>query len=209
MGLPAHQGGKCGMTEAILVTQSVHRGRQTKFTPSTIQQITNLVERGKSRDEIAEIIGVTPATLQVTCSRLKISLRRPSYDLGTGMLRYRRKRFANGVHQLNGHAIGTSSEQTEENPRLEGPSIVPPSEVVSADNSKPPTPQFGIQMQYKGENRTVELPLSADMLGRLAIEAEYRNMRIGELVAQLILRIAEKDLFTLVLDPRCGTQPAQ
>jgi hypothetical protein len=190
------------MTEAVVVTPSVHRGRQTKFTPSTIQQITNLVDRGKSRDEIAEIVGVTPATLQVTCSRLKISLRRPSYDPGTGMLRPRRKRFANGVYPLNGHANGASTEQMEENPRSEGPSIVPPSEGVSADNSKPPTPQFGMQMHYKGKNRTIKLPLSADMLGRLAIEAEFRNMRIGELVAQLILRIAEKDLFKLVIDPR-------
>jgi hypothetical protein len=202
MDLTAHQGGKCGMTEAILVTPTVNRGRQTKFTPETIRQITNLVERGKSRDEIAEIIGVTPATLQVTCSRLKISLRRPTYDVGTGMLRHRRKHFPNGenVHQLNGHTNRTSLGQMEENPRLEGPSTVPPSEVVSEDNNKPPAPAFSIRMQYKGENRTIELPLSPDMIGRLAIEAEFRNMRIGELVAQLILGIAENDLVKLVLD---------
>jgi hypothetical protein len=63
--------------------QSPTGGRQTKFTPANLRQITNLVERGKSREEIAEIIGVTPATLAVTCSRLKISLRRPKFDLGT------------------------------------------------------------------------------------------------------------------------------
>jgi len=63
-----------------------HRGRQTKFTPENIRQITNLLERGKSREEIAEVIGVTPATLQVTCSKLGISLRRPRFDMGTGML---------------------------------------------------------------------------------------------------------------------------
>jgi hypothetical protein len=192
------------MTEAILVTQSGNRGRQTKFTPETIRQITNLVERGKSRDEIAEIIGVTPATLQVTCSRLKISLRRPTYDMGTGMLRHRRKPFLNGVsvHQLNGHANKTNPEEMAENPRLEGPSIIPPSEVVSGEDGKPPAPEFSIRMQYKGENRTNELPLSPDMVGRLAIEADFRNMRIGELVAQLILGVAKNDLFTLVLDRR-------
>jgi hypothetical protein len=37
-----------------------------------------LVERGKSREEIAELIGVTVGSLQVTCSRLGISLRRPA-----------------------------------------------------------------------------------------------------------------------------------
>jgi hypothetical protein len=36
-----------------------HRGTPTKFTPERMQQVRNLVERGKSRDEIAEIIGVT------------------------------------------------------------------------------------------------------------------------------------------------------
>jgi transposase-like protein len=60
--------------------------RSKKFTPETIQQITNLVERGKGRIEIAEIIGVTPGTLAVACSKLGISLRRQRWDLGTGPL---------------------------------------------------------------------------------------------------------------------------
>ena len=48
-----------------------------KFTPERIEQIKNLVERGKRREEIAELIGVTVGSLQVTCSRLGISLRQP------------------------------------------------------------------------------------------------------------------------------------
>ena len=48
-----------------------------KYTPERIEQIKNLVERGKPREEIAELIGVTVGSLQVTCSRLGISLRRP------------------------------------------------------------------------------------------------------------------------------------
>ena len=48
-----------------------------KFTPERIEQIKNLVECGKRREEIAELIGVTVGSLQVTCSRLGISLRRP------------------------------------------------------------------------------------------------------------------------------------
>ena len=51
--------------------------RQT-FTPASIQQMRTLVERGKRREEIAELIGVTVGSLQVTCSRLGISLRRPA-----------------------------------------------------------------------------------------------------------------------------------
>jgi hypothetical protein len=53
-----------------LATQLPTRGRQLKFTPERLQQIRNLVERGKSREEIAELIGVTVGSLQVTCSRL-------------------------------------------------------------------------------------------------------------------------------------------
>ena len=51
--------------------------REVKFTPERIEQIKNLVERGKRREEIAELFGVTVGSLQVTCSRLGISLRRP------------------------------------------------------------------------------------------------------------------------------------
>ena len=59
------------------IVQLGRRGRQVKFTPERIEQIKNLVERGKRREEIAELIGVTVGSLQVTCSRLGISLRRP------------------------------------------------------------------------------------------------------------------------------------
>jgi hypothetical protein len=43
--------------------------RKVKFTPERIEQIKNLVEHGKRREEIAELIGVTVG--------LGISLRRP------------------------------------------------------------------------------------------------------------------------------------
>src|SRR5215475_11341252 len=52
------------------------RGRPTKFTPERIEQIGDLVAAGKSRDEIAGLLGVTVGSLQVTCSKLGISLRR-------------------------------------------------------------------------------------------------------------------------------------
>jgi len=64
-----------------LATQLPTRGRQIKFTPERIQQIRNLVERGKSREEIAELVGVTVRSLQVTCSSLEISVRRPDTPL--------------------------------------------------------------------------------------------------------------------------------
>ena len=68
-------------------TQLPTRGRRIKFTPERLQQIRNLVERGKSREEIAELIGVTVGSLQVTCSRLGISLRRVVFSNRMGLLR--------------------------------------------------------------------------------------------------------------------------
>jgi hypothetical protein len=55
--------------------------RHRKFTPERIQQIKDLVARGETREQIAAIIGVTVGTLQVTCSRMGISLRRPRVKL--------------------------------------------------------------------------------------------------------------------------------
>jgi hypothetical protein len=64
---------------------AVNNGRPIKFTPERLEQIRNLVERGKSREEIAEMIGVTLGSLQVTCSRVGISLRQPRPDLAAPM----------------------------------------------------------------------------------------------------------------------------
>ena len=75
---------------------TVPQRRQTKFTPERLSQIANLVERGKSREEIAALIGVTVGTLQVTCSKFGISLRRPRFNTGTGYLRPSKERSSNG-----------------------------------------------------------------------------------------------------------------
>jgi transposase len=59
------------------------KSHKIKFTLERIAQIKNLIERGMSRGEIAEIIGVTVGSLQVTCSRLGLSLRRPRLAMTT------------------------------------------------------------------------------------------------------------------------------
>jgi hypothetical protein len=61
------------MTDTLVATN----GRSMKFTPERLGQIRNLVERGLSREQIAETMGTTLGSLQVTCSRYNISLRRP------------------------------------------------------------------------------------------------------------------------------------
>jgi len=51
--------------------------RATKFCPANVQKIKDWVAEGISREEIAKSLDVTVGSLQVTCSRLGISLRMP------------------------------------------------------------------------------------------------------------------------------------
>ena len=53
-----------------------HQGRPKKFTPANLQKIKDWVAEGISREEIAKSLDVTIGSLQVTCSRLGITLRR-------------------------------------------------------------------------------------------------------------------------------------
>ena len=59
---------------------------------------------------------------------------------------------------------------------------------------------FAIRMQYRGEERTTQLPLTQDLVRQLAFEAEFRNMRIGEFVGELIVAMLKKDLFQAALE---------
>jgi hypothetical protein len=59
---------------------------------------------------------------------------------------------------------------------------------------------FAIRMQYRGEERTTELPLTQHMIGQLAFEAAFRNVTIGELIGELIVAVVNKDLLQAVLE---------
>ena len=54
--------------------------RPTKFCPANVQKIKDWVAEGISREEIAVLLDVPLGSLQVTCSRLGISLRRRHDD---------------------------------------------------------------------------------------------------------------------------------
>jgi len=195
---------------AELTAHVLTRGRQIKFTPERIQQIRNLVERGKSREEIAELIGVTLGSLQVTCSRLGVSLRRPIFNTGTGLLR-RAAPGPNGTanHHADDASKGVILQSTKERPEQN-------SQSAPVEQAQTPTPHqeqakrmnevglanFAIRMRYKDEERTTELPLTDDIIRQLAFEAELRNMRIGELIGELIIAIMKKDFFQQVLSPK-------
>ena len=179
------------------------RGRPTKFTLERLQQIRNLVERGESREQIAEILDVTVGSLQVTCSRLGISLRRPKFDNGVRLLRQK----AITLHSLVDRDESMLSQPIEE--PSQGNSRSGPAEpaVLAAkpQQERVKTLEAGsasiaIRIQYKGTERTFELPLTLDEVGKLAWEAEFRDMRIGQFIGKLIEAMVTKDLFRAVLD---------
>jgi DNA-binding CsgD family transcriptional regulator len=63
------------------------KGRQpTKFTPANIARIKEWVAQGVGREEIANRLEVTIGSLQVTCSRLGISLRKNALTKGNGAI---------------------------------------------------------------------------------------------------------------------------
>ena len=179
-----------------IAAQVLTRGRQIKFTPERIQQIKNLVERGKSRGEIADLVGVTVGSLQVTCSRLGISLRRPTFNTGAGSLR-RDERRSGGVSTTSPSCGGDSALL-----RLSTEPAEQDSRSWPVEQAQAPTPSasFAITMRYRDEERTTELPLTQNMIGQLAFEAAFRNVTIGELIAQLIVAVANEDLLQTVLE---------
>ena len=196
-------------TQAKLSPQLLtSRGRPTKFTLERLQQIRNLVERGESREQIAEILDVTVGSLQVTCSRLGISLRRPKVDNGVRLLRQlnsisRKKTIT--MHDPidhNGSALSQPTEQQSHQNSQSGPTEPAPAAKPQQDRLQTleaGSPSVAIRFQYKGTERTTELPLNLDMIGRLAWEAEFRNMSTAELIGELIMGMVKKDLFRAVL----------
>jgi hypothetical protein len=47
--------------------------------------------------------------------------------------------------------------------------------------------RFAIRVQYRGQERTIELPFTEDMIRQLAFEAALRGVPISDLVCDLIV----------------------
>ena len=159
---------------AELSSQVPPRGRPIKFTPERIQQIRNLVDRGKSREEIAELIEVTVGSLQVTCSKLGISLRRPRLD--------------NGIRFLTRGIPVPSNGRSTSDPRCDVSVPLQPIEGRSRQDLQAGPPErtwhttrhqqrpkaneadlanLTLTMHYKGEGRTTKLALTPLAIGQL------------------------------------------
>jgi len=94
------------------------------------------------------------------------------------------------------HGSGPAVGRVETAPLQGGPH-----EVCSA--------HFAVVIEYKDQEQTTELRLPQDIIATLALEAEFRDMRIGELIGALIAGTMEKDLLQLILDTEKGTKNPQ
>ena len=172
------------MTSSMpIINGSVASRRRTKFTPKNIRLITYLVGQGRRREEIAQALGVTPGTLAVTCSKLKVSLRRPRASPGAA------------THAIGERRRATPKRQGSHHHRTEAVQI---KAATDADDMRSAT--LAIQMTSKGATRTMELPIPGEIIGQLAIEAEVRDMKLPELLSKLLISTVERGLFPLVVD---------
>jgi len=184
----------------------ISRGRSLKFTPERLRQIKNLVERGKSRDEIADILDVSVGSLQVTCSKMGISLRRPKFDNGVCLMRKRTPLSENTSHNPIDHngrgLLQATEEQSQGNSQSQPaePTALAKPQQERANTLEASSASAAIRFRYRGMERTDELALSPHTIERLALEAAMRGVAIGELITDLITTIVSKDLFALALD---------
>src|SRR5215475_8127107 len=149
------------------MTNANRRGRQ--FTPEGLQQIRNLVERGKSREEIAELIGVTVGSLQDTCSRLGIGL---TYSGSRG-------------GDVPSPPINGQSQQNSQSGPVEQPQATTPHE------ERARTDEMGLanlapRMKYRGERARMipidrKSPVDTHIGQRLKEYRQLRGMTVREL----------------------------
>jgi hypothetical protein len=152
------------------------RGRRVKFTPQAIEKIKEFVAEGISRDEIANRLGVTVGSLQVTCSRLGVSLRRIISANGSG-------RHTADV-RLGSVGIAHLREQKE---------------VSQPEAYAAPVAKFAITMRHQGKERTTDIPLSSAAIETLALEAMPRDLDIAGLIGQVLVAAINKDMIHKIL----------
>ena len=152
------------------------KGRRVKFTPEALQKIKDFVAEGISRDEIANRLGVTVGSLQVTCSRLGISLRRIIFPSCSG------RRTADV--KLGSVGIAHVPEQKE---------------VSQPAARTAPSATFAVTIRDRGKEQTSEIPLPSPATEVLTLEAMSRDLNIAELIGQVLVATIKKDMIQKIL----------
>src|SRR5262245_10184922 len=140
-------------------------GRASNYTPQTIQNIKEMVAQGLSREEIAQRLDVTVGSLQVTCSKLGVSLRRS------------RMRFP-------------SHERLALELKLSRPGL----EVGLVEKGSRLKVKIAITIQRGDLLRTFDVPLTNKAIEELAFLASLRQVKLVELIAQILSGAVDKGL---------------
>ena len=143
-----------------------------KFTTANIQKIKDWVAEGISREEIAELLDVTLGSLQVTCSRLGISLRRR--------------------HVLNGNACD-SRVMSGNGTRHDIPNHPPMVGHMRVGA------QLQITLERDGVRRATTLPLTARDIAQLALAAAARNVGMTQLLTEVVTMAIKKGMIEEIL----------
>ena len=157
------------------------RGRRVKFTPQVIEQIKDSVAAGISRDEIAKRVGVTVGSLQVTCSRLGISLRRIILTNGLGC----------HTADVGGRTIPS--------PFSVGIAHVREREVSQPAARAAPSVKFAIMMRHRGKEQTTDILLPSPAIEVLALETMLRDLNIAGFIGQILVAAINKDMIPRIL----------
>jgi hypothetical protein len=154
----------------------------TKFTPQAVQKIKESVAQGVSRDEIANLLDVTVGSLQVTCSRMGISLRRnPNGSARLALDSGGRTIPAPGPIRIVGlqkHKAGEVSQ-------------------VAAHDA--PLAKYAITMSRGGKEVASDIPLPSCAIAGLALEATFQNLGMTQLMGQMLVAAMKKDILAEIL----------
>jgi hypothetical protein len=145
-------------------------GRASKFTPQAIQKIKEMVAQGLSREEIAQRLDVTVGSLQVTCSKLGVSLRRPRMRFPSYELKPELKLSRAGL------------------------------EVGLVEKGWLLKVKIAITIQHGDLLRSLDVPLSNKAIGELALVAALRKVGLVELIAQILSGAVDKGLVKKILN---------
>ena len=171
-----------GAAMTMTTTSPPARGRRIKFTSQVIEQIKESVAAGISRDEIANRVGVTVGSLQVTCSRLGISLRRIISPDGSGR------------HMPD---VGRKTIPT---PCSVGSAHVREQKEISQPTARAaPSANFAITMRHRGKEQTSDIELPSRAIEVLACEAISRDLDIARLIGQILVEAINKDMIPKIL----------
>ena len=143
-----------------LIQETVPRSgrRATKFAPDNLQRIRELVSQGVPRARIAEILGVSVGSLQVTCSRLGINLRNRNAPNEIGVQR----------PAVISHAFVPNHRRSEQ---LQGRGV-----------------KLEVTLQNGGRQSTTEIPISVHDLAKVVIEASVQGVGMLELISHAVKR---------------------